>query len=87
MTKTITATQAKAELLGLIDAVASGQSGPVTITKHGKAKVMLVPVIALENPRMGYGALKGHAIANANYDASASALDDEPSFDVENLFT
>jgi prevent-host-death family protein len=44
MTKTITATQAKAELLGLIDAVASGDSGPVTITKHGKAKVMLVPV-------------------------------------------
>jgi prevent-host-death family protein len=44
MTKTITATQAKAELLGLIDAVANGDSGPVTITKHGKAKVMLVPV-------------------------------------------
>jgi prevent-host-death family protein len=44
MSKMITATQAKAELLGLIDAVASGDSGPVTITKHGKAKVMLVPV-------------------------------------------
>ena len=41
---TITATQAKAEFLGLIDRVASGDSGPVTVTKHGKAKVMIVPI-------------------------------------------
>jgi prevent-host-death family protein len=44
MENTITATKAKAELLGLIDRVASGASGPVTITKHGKAKVMIVPI-------------------------------------------
>jgi prevent-host-death family protein len=41
---TITATKAKAEFLGLIDRVASGDSGPVTVTKHGKAKVMIVPL-------------------------------------------
>jgi prevent-host-death family protein len=40
----ITATQAKAEFLGLIDRVASGDSGPVTVTKHGKAKVMIVAI-------------------------------------------
>ena len=45
MSITINATQAKAELLSLIDRVANGESGPVTITKHGKAKVMLVPAV------------------------------------------
>jgi prevent-host-death family protein len=85
MTKTITATQAKAELLGLIDAVANGDSGPVTITKHGKAKVMLVPVPNSSELRIGFGALQGQAIAKIDYDASAPTLDDEPSYDAENL--
>jgi prevent-host-death family protein len=85
MENTITATKAKAEFLGLIDRVASGASGPVTITKHGKAKVMIVPIGESENEPRGYGALRGQAIARLSYDPQASILTDEPSNDLENL--
>jgi prevent-host-death family protein len=81
----ITATKAKAEFLGLIDRVASGDSGPVTVTKHGKAKVMIVPIGESENEAKGYGALRGQAIARFDYDPQAPILTDEPSSDLENL--
>ena len=85
MSITINATQAKAELLSLIDRVANGESGPVTITKHGKAKVMLVAVSnGIIEPR-GFGALRGQAIVRDGYDPFAPVLDIEPEFDSENL--
>ncbi len=85
MSDIITATQAKAEFLGLIDRVANGSSGPVTVTKHGKAKVMIVPVVEATKGIRGYGALKDQAISNLSYDPFAPILDDEPTVDVENL--
>ena len=50
MENTITATQAKAEFLGLIDRVARGVIGLITVTKHGKATVMIVPVVGQVEP-------------------------------------
>jgi prevent-host-death family protein len=85
MTKTITATRAKAELLGLIDAVASGDSGPVTITKHGKAKVMLVALDSAYALPQGFGALRGQSIAHADYAPFAPVLEDTRDFDAEHL--
>lgn len=89
MPKTITATKAKAEFLALIDAVANGTSGPVTVTKHGKARVMIVPtghdVLDAVPVSKGYGALKGRAIALHGYDYEEPVLDDEPGADAENL--
>ena len=85
MENTITATQAKAEFLGLIDRVASGVMGPVTVTKHGKATVMIVPVVGPTKKPRGYGALRGMAIACPNYDPFAPVVDQELTADVENL--
>jgi prevent-host-death family protein len=82
---TITATQAKAEFLGLIDRVASGDSGPVTVTKHGKAKVMIVRFTNKPESSQGYGALAGQAIPSSNYDPFAPSLTDELDADAENL--
>jgi prevent-host-death family protein len=85
MDTTITATKAKAEFLGLIDRVASGDSGPVTVTKHGKAKVMIVPLAEPSFQGRGYGAMRGQAVASATYDPFGPALDQTPSDDRENL--
>jgi prevent-host-death family protein len=82
---TMTATKAKAEFLGLIDRVASGDSGPVTVTKHGKAKVMIVRLEEFSLLEQGYGALRGQAFASATYDPFGPAMDHDPSADAENL--
>jgi prevent-host-death family protein len=41
MTRTMTATEVKAKILGLLDEVADGES--VEITKHGRTVARLVP--------------------------------------------
>lgn len=80
MDNIITATQAKAEFLGLIDRVASGDSGPVTVTKHGKAKVMIVAIgEAVEplNDKTFFGCMAGTVIIPEDLDLSAPVWGDD----------
>ena len=61
MTIRMTATEAKAKILALLDQVASGEE--VEITKHGRLVARLVP--AAGPPSLG-GKLKGVAITAAD---------------------
>ncbi|MGH9127988.1 MAG: type II toxin-antitoxin system Phd/YefM family antitoxin [Acidimicrobiales bacterium] len=66
MTRSMTATEAKAKLLGLLDEVAAGDE--VDITKHGRTVARLIPV-------GGPGGLRGSMAGIAS-----SATDDEGLF-------
>jgi prevent-host-death family protein len=66
MTFKMTATEVKAKILGLLDAVAAGEE--VEITKHGRTVARLVPAA-------GPKGLKGRFVGVA-----ASAADDEDLF-------
>lgn len=63
MTRQMTATDAKAKLLTVLDEVAAGDE--VEITKHGRTVARLVPA---RGPRMLQGALKGMARTVADED-------------------
>lgn len=60
MTIKVTATEAKAKILSLLDEVASGQD--VEITRHGRTVARLVPAVG---PHALKGALKGIAMTAA----------------------
>lgn len=60
MTRIMTATDAKAKMLGLLDDVAAGDE--VQITKHGHLVARLVPV---GGPKGLRGALAGTAVSTA----------------------
>lgn len=66
MTKKVSATEAKATILALLDEVATG--GEVEITKHGRTVARLVPA-------GGHHALKGSLAG-----AAMSAADDDDLF-------
>jgi prevent-host-death family protein len=66
MTTQMTATEVKAKLLALLDAVAAGQE--IEITKHGRTVARLVPA---KGPHVLKGKLTGVAM---------SAADDEKLF-------
>lgn len=57
MIKRVSATEAKAKILGLLDEVASG--GEVEITKHGRTVARLVPA---RGPQALKGSLTGVAM-------------------------
>ena len=63
MVKKITATEAKAKILGLLDDVAAGDE--VEITKHGRVVARLVPAAG---PHSLKGALAGVAMTAAEDD-------------------
>lgn len=63
MTTTVTATEAKARILALLDDVAAG--GEVLITKHGRVVARLVPA---GGPRGLRGQLAGTATSAADDD-------------------
>ena len=63
MTRTLTATEAKAKILALLDEVADGES--VEITKHGRPVARLVPA---RGPRSLKGLFEGRV---------STAVDDE----------
>ena len=61
MTIRLTATEAKAKILSLLDEVAAGQE--VEITKHGRTVARLVPAIgphALKGSLIGIAMTAGH---------------------------
>jgi prevent-host-death family protein len=60
MTKIVTATEAKATILALLDAVATGEE--VEITKHGRSVARLVPATGPNSLR---GKLVGVAVTAA----------------------
>ncbi len=60
MTIKVTATEAKAKILSLLDDVASGQD--VEITRHGRTVARLIPAVG---PHALKGTLKGIAITAA----------------------
>jgi prevent-host-death family protein len=60
MTIKVTATEAKAKILSLLDQVASGQD--VEITRHGRTVARLVPAVG---PHALKGALRGIAMTAA----------------------
>jgi prevent-host-death family protein len=66
MTRKVTATEAKARILGLLDEAAAGEE--IEITKHGRPVARLVPASGPESVR---GSLAG---------VSRSAVDDEELF-------
>lgn len=66
MARQVTATQAKAQILGLLDEVAAGDE--IEITKHGRTVARLVPAT-------GPGALRGRFAGVAR-----SVADDEQLF-------
>jgi prevent-host-death family protein len=54
---TMNATEAKAKFLRLIEEVsASGE--PITVTKHGKSLVTIIPSVSEERPRAKAGFMK-----------------------------
>jgi prevent-host-death family protein len=57
MTRTVTATEAKAKILALLDEVADGEE--LEITKHGRTVARLVPAVGAQSIR---GRLAGVAI-------------------------
>ena len=61
MTRKLTATEAKAKILALLDEVAGGEE--VEITKHGRAVARLVPAAG---PRSLKGKLAGVAMTAAD---------------------
>lgn len=61
MAKKLTATEAKAKILGLLDEVAAGEE--VEITKHGRTVARLVPPTG---PRTLKGSLTGVAMTAAD---------------------
>ena len=61
MTIKLTATEAKAKILSLLDEVAAGQE--VEITKHGRTVARLVPAVG---PHALKGSLVGVAMTAAN---------------------
>jgi prevent-host-death family protein len=63
MTRQLTATEAKATLLALLDEVAAGDE--VEITKHGHTVARLVPA---QGPRAAKGRLAGKARTATNDD-------------------
>ena len=69
MTRSVTATEAKAKLLGLLDDAAGGEE--IDITKHGRAVARLVPAA-------GARSLKGSFAGVA-----MTAADDEQLFSTE----
>jgi prevent-host-death family protein len=66
MTRKVTATQAKAQILSLLDVAAAGEE--VEVTKHGRTVARLVPA-------RGAGSLRGRLAGLA-----MSAADDEELF-------
>ncbi len=66
MVRKVTATEAKAKILALLDEVAAGDE--VEITRHGRTVARLVPA---NSPRSLKGALTGQAM---------SAMDDDELF-------
>jgi prevent-host-death family protein len=66
MTRTLTATEAKAKLLGLLDDVAAGDE--VEITKHGRTVARLVP------------AARPHSLKGKFAGVAMSAAEDEELF-------
>jgi prevent-host-death family protein len=80
MSITISATEAKAKLLALIDQVADHTSGPVTITKHGKPLVMLVPVPDAKprlTPETFFGCMAGTVTIPDDLDLTAPTWGDD----------
>ncbi len=63
MTRTVTATEAKARILALLDEVAAGEE--VEISKHGRTVARLVPA---GGPSALKGKLAGRALSVANDD-------------------
>ncbi len=63
MTKNLTATEARARLLTLLDEVADGEE--VEITKHGRTVARLVPATG---PHSLKGLLRGVAMSSAEDD-------------------
>ncbi|HVB77217.1 MAG TPA: type II toxin-antitoxin system prevent-host-death family antitoxin [Candidatus Nitrosotalea sp.] len=63
MVRTLTATEAKAKILALLDDVAAGEE--VNITKHGRTVARLVPA---SGPSALEGALAGVAMTAAEDD-------------------
>jgi prevent-host-death family protein len=61
MPRRLTATEAKAKILGLLDEAAAGEE--VEITKHGRVVARLVPATG---PHSLKGALAGQAISAAD---------------------
>lgn len=64
MLKQVTATQAKAQILGLLDEVASGAE--IEITKHGRTVARLVPA---RGPAAFVGMLAGSVSSTSNDEA------------------
>ena len=64
MTRTVTATDAKARILSLLDDVAAGEE--VEITKHGRVVARLVPATG---PHALRARLEGVAVSDADDDA------------------
>jgi prevent-host-death family protein len=63
MSKKLTATEAKASILALLDEVAAGEE--VEITKHGRTVARLVPAVG---PHALRGSLSGVAMTAADDD-------------------
>jgi prevent-host-death family protein len=63
MARTLTATEAKAKILSLLDEVAAGEE--ITITKHGRIVARLVPA---SGPSSLKGSLVGVAMSTADED-------------------
>ena len=63
MTRTVTATDAKAKLLGLLDEVAGGEV--IEITKHGRTVARLVPA---SGPHALKGIMTGVAMTASDDD-------------------
>jgi prevent-host-death family protein len=63
MTRSVTATQAKAEILRLLDEVAAG--GEVEITRHGRTVARLVPATG---PNALKGSMSGVAMTTSDDD-------------------
>jgi prevent-host-death family protein len=66
MTRKVTATQAKAKILGLLDEIAAGDE--VEITKHGRTVARLVP------------AAGSHALKGSFAEVAMTAADDKQLF-------
>lgn len=63
MTRTLTASEAKAKLLGLLDEAAAGEE--IEITKHGRIVARLVPA---SGPQSLKGKLEGVAVTATDDD-------------------
>ena len=69
MTRSVTATEAKARLLGLLDDAAPGEE--IEITKHGRAVARLVPAAGARSLKGSYAGV------------AMTAADDEQLFSTE----